>query len=71
MERLQNYIQEINELTSVIETEYPELYIFLSENPITIPSESHPDIDLDIMKDYLESLKILLKKYLETRKETS
>tara|TARA_R110000868_G_scaffold169348_3_gene404360 strand:+ start:954 stop:1157 length:204 start_codon:yes stop_codon:yes gene_type:complete len=67
MERLQTYTQEINRLTSIIETEYPELYIFLNENPITIPSEIHPDIDLNIMKDYLESLKILIEKYIETR----
>jgi hypothetical protein len=70
MEPLQNCIQDINKLTSVIETEYPELYVFLNEDPITIPSESHPDIDLNIMKDYLDSLKILLEKYIESHKES-
>lgn len=57
MERIQNYIQDITKLTSVIGAKYANLYIFLNENPITIPSENHPDSGLDIMKDYIDSLK--------------
>jgi hypothetical protein len=36
---------KILQLTLDIETNYPELYRFLDENPITIPSEVHPNID--------------------------
>ena len=66
MGRIQNYIQDITKLTSVIEAEYAKLHIFFNENPITIPSENHPDIGLDIMKDYIDSLKQLLKHYVES-----
>lgn len=68
MNTLQALLTEISELTKNIETNYPELYQFLDESPITIPSESNPTIDKKILKEYLESLKQLLKHHLETRK---
>jgi hypothetical protein len=68
MNKLQNTLTEISQLTKTIETNYPELYQFLDENPITIPSESNPSIDKKILQDYLDSLKQLLKHHLETRK---
>jgi len=45
MENLNKLMVEITQLTSNIETNYPELYLFLDENPITIPSAGDPDID--------------------------
>ena len=36
MERLSVLFKEINELTLKIALEYPDLYEFLNENPITI-----------------------------------
>jgi len=69
MNKLQNTLTEISQLTKTIETNYPELYQFLDENPITIPSESNPSIDKKILQDYLDSLKQLLKHHLETRKK--
>ena len=69
MNNLQNIMTEISQLTKSIETNYPELYQFLDENPMTIPSESDPTIDKKIMQDYLDSLKQLLKHHLETRKK--
>lgn len=69
MNTLQALLAEIFKLTKIIETNYPELYQFLDENPLTIPSESHPTIDEKILKEYLESLKQLLKHHLETRKK--
>jgi hypothetical protein len=67
MNKLQNTLTEISQLTKTIETNYPEIYQFLDENPITIPSESNPSIDKKILQDYLDSLKQLLKHHLETR----
>lgn len=67
MNNLQNTLKEISQLTKTIETDYPELYQFLNESPMEIPSESHPTIDKKIMKDYLDSLKQMLKHHLETR----
>mgnify|MGYP007055205421 CR=1 FL=1 len=66
MKNLQNILTHITQLTTNIETNYPELYAFLGEDPITIPSIDHPDINIKIMADYLESLKQLLKHHLET-----
>ena len=68
MNNAQNNLKEITELTYNIETNYPELYRTLDENPITIPSANNPHIDEEIMEGYLESLKQILKKYLETQK---
>ncbi|MDO1513917.1 hypothetical protein Q2T41_14745 [Maribacter confluentis] len=68
MNDLSNVLEEITQLINTIETSYPELYRFLDENPITIPSNDHPHIDQVIMQEYLESLKQLLKHYLETHK---
>jgi hypothetical protein len=69
MDNLQIILAEISWLTRTIESDYPELYQFLDENPMTIPSENHPEIDKMILKDYLESLRQLLKHHLETRKK--
>jgi len=68
MKELNTILQEITELTTNIETNYPALYKSLEENPITIPASSQPDVDKVVMQDYLKSLKQLLKHHLETRK---
>lgn len=48
-------LTRITELTSKIETDYPELYRFLEENPITLPVEAHPEVHKKELQDYLES----------------
>ncbi len=68
MNRLRDILKEITQLTGNIETNYPELYRSLDENPLTIPATNHPHIDKKIMEEYLESLKQLLKHHLETHK---
>lgn len=64
---MNNILKEVTELTYNIENNYPELYRTLDENPMTIPATNNPHVDEDIMKDYLESLKQILKKYVETQ----
>ena len=66
MKRLQKLFIEINELTLKIEQEYPELYQYLDENPMTIPSSEHPELDTKTFADWLDSLKELLKHHIET-----
>ncbi|MDB9755943.1 hypothetical protein OAB20_06625 [Winogradskyella sp.] len=66
MKNLRNLLTKITQLTTNIETNYPELYRSLEENPLTIPATDHPHIDKQIMENYLESLKQLLKHHLET-----
>lgn len=70
MRNLHSLLNEITELTNTIETRYPELYRYLEENPLTIPAEEHPHIDKQILKDYLQSLKQLLKHHLETHENS-
>ena len=69
MNALQIILKEITTLTTMMETEYPELYQFLDENPMTIPATNHPHIDIVVLKEYLESLKGLLQHHLETHKK--
>jgi len=66
MRNLQKVLKEITDLTLKIEKNYPELYQFLEENPLAIPSENNPKINKKVMQDYLESLKLLLAHHKET-----
>ena len=68
MKTLRELLTDITKLATNIETNYPELYTFLGESPLTIPSTDYPAINVAIMQDYLESLKQLLKHHLETHK---
>lgn len=52
----------IMELTNQIREERPELVKYIDEMPITIPSDSDPEFSQKILKDYIISLKDLLKK---------
>ncbi|MFG6685323.1 hypothetical protein ACGK9U_01985 [Mariniflexile sp. HNIBRBA6329] len=58
-------LMEISNITREIETDYPELYQYLDENPMTIPSEDNLNVDDKSLKNYLETLKTMLKKYKE------
>ena len=69
MKYLKIILQQITKLTTNIEVNYPELYRDLNENPMTIPTENNPEIDVATMNEYLESLKQLLKHYIETHKK--
>ncbi len=71
MKALHKILNEITKLTMVIETDYPELYRSLDENPMTLPVKQHPHLDKIIMQEYLESLKELLEHHLDTHKYKS
>lgn len=63
-EHLENYLNSrILKITSIIKNQYPELLEFLNEMPETIPSEMSPEITLNNLKTYGESLNSLLIKY--------
>lgn len=66
MKKMHSLLNEINAITFQIERDYPELYEYLDENPITIPNIAHPIMDTKIFSEYLESLKTLLKNHLAT-----
>lgn len=68
MKRTHELLKEISDLTTLIETKYPELYQFLDENPVTIPNISHPNLDTKVFADYLVALKNLLHNHIESHK---
>lgn len=68
MTQLQTIENKIIKLTTLIETKYPELYKFLEENPVTMPSVNYPKINTKIMEDYLEDLSQLLRHHIKTHK---
>ncbi|MEO9891028.1 hypothetical protein [Aurantibacter sp.] len=71
MQGLHKILNEITLLTTDIETNYPELYRSLDENPMTLPISQHPYMDKIVMQEYLESLKQLLEHYLDEHKSNS
>jgi len=54
---------KILKITMTIMDQYPELSKYLEEMPVTIPNEKNPDITLDNLKTYYESLSLMLNKY--------
>ena len=66
MKTLQTILQEITQLTTNIETNYPELYRSLDENPLTLQTMDHPQMNKEVLESYLKSLKELLSHHLET-----
>ena len=54
---------KILKITMRIKDHYPELSQYLEEMPVTVPSENDPEITLNNLKSYYESLNSLLNKY--------
>jgi len=69
MKRIHELSKEINDLTLKIKQEYPELYQYLDENPITIPDGEHPEVNTKNFADWLNSLKQLLKHHIENHQQ--
>ncbi|MDI1356329.1 MAG: alpha/beta hydrolase [bacterium] len=53
----------ILDITTTIQAENPELLNYLNEMPVTIPNEAHPEVDVNTLRAYYESLVILLDRY--------
>ncbi len=66
MKKLNTLLIQITELTSQIESDYPELYQFLDENPLTLPVAVHPEVNKKALEEYLQSLRQLLEHHRET-----
>lgn len=68
MKPLAKVLSKISHLIRYIETDYPELYQHLDENPVTLSNNMKAQIDVDAMQNYLETLKSILHSYkLEKR----
>lgn len=64
MKRIQQILADINKLTLEIEQDYPELYSFLDENPLTI--STNQKMDVEIFQDYLDTIQEQLEKHKES-----
>jgi AAA15 family ATPase/GTPase len=63
-EQIENDLNsKILKITMKIKDHYPELSQYLEEMPVTIPSDNDPEMNLNLLKSYYESLNSLLKKY--------
>ena len=56
-------IEKIMSITSLIKEKHPELLHFIDEMPITIPNENNPQLNLKVLKDYYDSLCVIIKRY--------
>ncbi len=61
-------MQEIIQLTTEIETKYPELYKNMEETPISECKENEKNICTDDLLKYLETLKSQIQHHTDTRK---
>ncbi|MGJ8734498.1 MAG: hypothetical protein ACSHW4_15190 [Cellulophaga sp.] len=61
MKSVDDILKEITDITTEIETNYPELYRNLEENPITLKENHSSHLNKKALQDYLERLKQLLK----------
>jgi hypothetical protein len=63
-EQIENDLNsKILKITMLIKNHYPELSKYLEEMPVTVPSENDPEITLNNLRTYYESLNSLLNKY--------
>jgi hypothetical protein len=54
---------KILKITMMIKDHHPELSQYLEEMPVTVPSENDPEITINQLESYYESLNSLLRKY--------
>ena len=69
MKNLNALMQNIIELTTVIETKYPELYKYLDETPLSIGKHPEKEISTTDLQSYLQVLKTQLEDYIETHQK--
>ena len=55
--------KKIIDITMLIQKKHPELSKYLAEMPVTIPDVKSPEIDVENLQKYYNSLKDLLSKY--------
>ena len=59
-------MQDIIQLTTEIETKYPELYKYLNETPLSLCETASERVHTTELELYLETLKSLLQHHIET-----
>ncbi|MEZ4720353.1 MAG: hypothetical protein R2813_00580 [Flavobacteriales bacterium] len=56
-DELQRIVSEISTVTLRIERDHPELFRSLNETPVTVASSGSTEMNIQVLKDYLQSLK--------------
>jgi hypothetical protein len=56
-------IDDIAKLTIEIRDKYPEMAKYLNEMTVTNPDIEHPRINVELLNDYYETLKMMIDKY--------
>jgi hypothetical protein len=69
MKTVKELLSEISNLIRKIETDYPDLYKYLDENPVTIPNMQHPKVSTEELQNYLNTLNDLINKYKKNHKK--
>ncbi|MFZ2324635.1 MAG: hypothetical protein WAV89_13175 [Ignavibacteriaceae bacterium] len=59
---------KILEITMTIQEKYPELSEYLGEMPVTIPDTENPEINVENLRAYFDSLTSLLENYIREHK---
>jgi hypothetical protein len=57
----------ILEITLKIKEQHPELSKYILEMPDTIPNIENPEMNAKVLKEYYDSLKVLLKDYIKNQ----
>ncbi|MBP1838672.1 hypothetical protein [Formosa algae] len=63
MKTQEQLLKDISEIVWTIENDYPEVYQYLDENPITIPNFEHPEVTVIELEEYLDSLNVIIENY--------
>jgi len=61
----------ILQVSMTISHQYPELHKYLEEMPWTVPVDKKPEITLQNLRTYYETLNALLKKYIKEHPHNS
>lgn len=70
MDRKHKLTDKINKLTSLIEEKYPELYTFLDENPITLDETDDPEMKIQALEDYCDSLSNMIEDHIASHEKS-
>lgn len=60
----------ILDITMKIKEQFPESSKYITEMPVTIPNMENPEINRKALQDYYNSLRIMLKDYVENHIKT-
>lgn len=63
METIKELNSKILQLTLLIQNKYPELSKYLGEMRETLPDVENPEMDIATLKEYAESLEMLIAGY--------